>query len=108
MRPSDVDSGLETNPEDIKRVVVESLRKLTFIPDLYLVHSPFVPSTGNIGVFWKILEDLVEDGTLKGCSLGVSNFRTQDLEEVLKVARIKPVINRERIALHSVIHRIVR
>jgi hypothetical protein len=32
---------------------------------------------------------------LKGTSLGVSNFRPQDLEDVLKVAKIKPVVNRE-------------
>jgi hypothetical protein len=37
----------------------------------------------------------VQDGTLKGTSLGVSNFRPQDLEDVLKVAKIKPVVNRE-------------
>lgn len=37
----------------------------------------------------------MQDGTLKGTSLGVSNFRPQDLEDVLKVAKIKPVVNRE-------------
>lgn len=36
----------------------------------------------------------MEDGTLKGCSLGVSNFRPVDLEEVMRVAKIKPVVNR--------------
>lgn len=45
-------------------------------------------------MFWQILESLVEDGTLKGCSLGVSNYRPQDLEETLRVAKIKPVVNR--------------
>jgi diketogulonate reductase-like aldo/keto reductase len=75
--------------------VQDSLAKLGFIPDLLLIHSPFVPAEGQIGVFWQILESLVEDGTLKGTSLGVSNFRPQDLEEVLKVATIKPTVNRE-------------
>lgn len=37
----------------------------------------------------------MEDGTLKGTSLGVSNFRPVDIETVMKVARIKPVVNRE-------------
>jgi len=50
------------------------------------------------------LEGLVEDGTLKGTSLGVSNFRPQDLEDVLKVAKIKPVVNREFLLLPSVSH----
>lgn len=44
--------------------------------------------------FWQGLEALVEDGTLKGCSIGVSNYRPQDLEELLKVAKIKPAVNR--------------
>jgi diketogulonate reductase-like aldo/keto reductase len=54
-----------------------------------------VPKEGTIAQFWTYLEDLVLDGTLEGVSLGVSNFRPQDLETVLKVARIKPVANRE-------------
>jgi hypothetical protein len=75
--------------------VKESLDKLTSPPDLLLIHAPTVPDKGKIGEFWTILESLVEDGTLKGTSLGVSNFRPQDLEDVLKVAKIKPVVNRE-------------
>jgi len=85
--------GLKTTHADIKRVVDGSIAKLGFIPDLILIHSPFVPEPGKIGEFWQILEGLVEDGTLKGSSLGVSNFRPQDLEAVLKVAKIKPVVN---------------
>lgn len=59
-----------------------------------MIHAPTVPEKGKIGEFWTILEGLVEDGTLKGTSLGVSNFRPQDLEDVLKIAKIKPVVNR--------------
>ncbi|RSH92932.1 hypothetical protein EHS25_008378 [Saitozyma podzolica] len=81
------------HPEGIKSSVTDSISKLGFIPDLLLIHSPFVPAHGKIAVFWQILESLVEDGTLKGASLGVSNFRPQDLEEVLKIAKIKPVVN---------------
>lgn len=54
-----------------------------------------MPEKGKIGQFWTYLEDLVRDGTLEGVSLGVSNFRPQDLEEVFKVAKIQPVVNRE-------------
>lgn len=50
---------------------------------------------GNISQFWTYLEDLVLDGTLEGVSLGVSNFRPQDLEAILRVARIKPAANRK-------------
>ena len=66
-----------------------------FIPDLLLIHTPFVPGEGEIVKFWQELESLVEDGTLKGCSLGISNFRPWDIEEVEKAAKIKPVCNRE-------------
>lgn len=42
---------------------------------------------------WQILEDMKDKGELLS-SLGVSNFRPQDLEAVLKVAKYKPVVNR--------------
>jgi diketogulonate reductase-like aldo/keto reductase len=86
-----------TNPEAIKSNIQESLSKLQSPPDLLLIHAPTVPEKGKIGEFWTILEGLVEDGTLKGTSLGVSNFRPQDLEDVLKVAKIIPVVNRESV-----------
>jgi diketogulonate reductase-like aldo/keto reductase len=84
-----------TTPASIRSVVKESLSKLETIPDLILIHNPYVPEKGKIAEFYQILESLVEDGTLKGTSLGVSNFRPQDLKAVLDVAKIKPVINRE-------------
>lgn len=59
-----------------------------------LIHNPYVPEDGKRVFFWQELEKLVEDGTLKGCSLGVSNYRPQDLQEVLEVCKIKPVVNR--------------
>lgn len=82
-----------TTPELIRESVEGSIKRLGTIPDLLLIHNPYIPEEGKIGAFWTILEDLVYDGTLKGCSLGFSNFRTQDVAEVLKVARIKPVAN---------------
>lgn len=61
---------------------------------MFLIHNPFVIEKGKIGQAWTILEGLVKDGTLKGTSLGVSNFRPEDLEAVLEVATMKPVVNR--------------
>ncbi|RSH93384.1 hypothetical protein EHS25_007740 [Saitozyma podzolica] len=81
----------KTTPEDVKRSVEESIARLGSIPDLLLIHNPFVPEHGKIGEFWTYLEALVHDGTLKGCSLGFSNFRPKDIEEVMAVATIKPV-----------------
>lgn len=75
--------------------MLESLAKLETKPDLLLIHNPFVPEAGKTAEFWTKLEDLVLDGTLEGVSLGVSNYRPQDLEAILAVARIKPVVNRK-------------
>jgi len=86
---------IKTTEEDIRASVESSVKRMGGPPNLWLIHNPYIPESGKIGEFWKILEGLVEDGTLKGTSLGVSNFRPQDLEEVLEVAKIKPVVNRE-------------
>lgn len=97
----DAQHGQFTDPdpaigfEEIKASVKRSIDTMGFIPDLLLIHNPYIPAEGTIGEFWGHLETLVEDGTLKGCSLGLSNFRPVDIEEVMKVAKIKPVVNRE-------------
>jgi aryl-alcohol dehydrogenase-like predicted oxidoreductase len=84
-----------TTRENVRQSVLESLEKLGSKPDLFLIHNPFVPEEGKIAEFWTYLEELVEDGTLGGVSLGFSNFRPQDIEAVLGVAKIKPTVNRE-------------
>lgn len=83
--------------EELKASVNRSLTQIGFIPNLLLIHNPHVPAAGHLTEFWGWLEDLVEDGTLKGCSLGLSNFRPVDVEEIMRVARVKPVVNRESI-----------
>lgn len=85
----------ETTPEAIRKAVEDTVKKLGRAPDLFVIHNPQVIEEGKIGEAWTILEGLVNDGTLKGTSLGVSNFRPQDLKAVLDVAKIKPVVNRE-------------
>jgi len=87
-------SDLPTKFEDVKKSVQGSLDRLGSRPNLLLIHSPYVAEKGKIGELWTILEDLVMDGTLKDVSLGVSNFVPHHLEEVLKVARIKPACHR--------------
>lgn len=68
----------QCTPEDVRRSVQESLDKLGFIPDLFLLHNPHLVAKQegkNIEDMYALVEDLVLDGTLKGCSLGISNFR---------------------------------
>ncbi|XP_050548511.1 aldo-keto reductase family 1 member B10-like, partial [Daktulosphaira vitifoliae] len=40
---------------------------------------------------WKELEKLVEEGLLK--SIGLSNFNKRQIEDILRIAKIKPVTN---------------
>ena len=62
--------------EDVRRSVTESIERLGYIPDLILLHNPFLAGSGkSVTEFYGYVEELVKDGTLKGCSLGLSNFR---------------------------------
>jgi aryl-alcohol dehydrogenase-like predicted oxidoreductase len=76
---------------EVARSVEESIDRLGFVPNLYLIHNPFVARPGELKAMWKVLEDFKSQGKLK--SIGVSNFRPQDLEEILDGAEYKPVIN---------------
>lgn len=76
--------------------VNSSLKKMNLdYIDLYMIHWPNLVEDDS----WKSLnrqawcgfEKMVEMGKLK--SIGVSNFMIHHLEELLKTAKIKPVIN---------------
>ncbi|KDR69736.1 hypothetical protein GALMADRAFT_77100 [Galerina marginata CBS 339.88] len=82
--------------------VQESIDRLGFVPDLYLLHTPFVAAPGDLKAMWKILEDLKSQGKLK--SIGVSNFRPQDLETILDGAKYKPVINQIEFHPYVLVH----
>lgn len=74
----------------VRDTFVESLKKLKLdYADLFLIHTPKQHS--DIKAVWKDLEGLKNDGLAK--SIGVSNFRPQDLEEILSDATIKPAVN---------------
>ncbi|MCM3707822.1 MULTISPECIES: aldo/keto reductase [Cytobacillus] len=61
--------------------------------DLYLIHWPV---EGKYTETWRALEDLYKEGQIK--AIGVSNFQVSHLENLLKAAEIKPMIN--QIELH--------
>lgn len=66
-----------------------SLRKLNLeYLDLYLIHWPV---QGKFKEAWKALETLYKAGRVK--AIGVSNFQIHHLEELMKDAEMKPVIN---------------
>ena len=108
----------------------ESLRNLGLpYVDLALIHWPtgFKSGTGeeyprypngstipyetpdqSIEETWKGMEDMHKMGLAK--SIGVSNFNVQQLERILKIASIKPVVNQVNIAFNyclSVSHTLV-
>lgn len=68
--------------------------------DMMLIHSPQPWSQVNKSddrffegnrQAWKALEDAVAAGKLKG--IGVANFKEEDLESILSVAKVMPAIN---------------
>ncbi|KAJ7913492.1 Aldo/keto reductase [Mycena leptocephala] len=62
--------------------------KLQYL-DLYLIHHPsFAP---DIEAAWKQFERIKDDGLAK--SIGVSNFTLEQLQTVVKSARILPAVN---------------
>jgi 2,5-diketo-D-gluconate reductase A len=73
-----------------------SLEKLGFDHvDLYLIHWP-APALGLSVETWKTFEKIRDEG--KATSIGVSNFRIQDLERLAAETATVPVIN--QIELH--------
>ncbi|KAK0187758.1 NADP-dependent oxidoreductase domain-containing protein [Armillaria mellea] len=91
--PKNPKDGIPVPLAEVRTSIDESLAKLGFIPDLFLIHSPYVAEDqeASLKKLWKILEDLKDEGKLK--SIGVSNFRPQDLNVILEGARHKPVVN---------------
>jgi methylglyoxal/glyoxal reductase len=66
-----------------------SLKKLGLeYLDLYLIHWPV---EGKYKDAWRALETLYKDGRVK--AIGVSNFQIHHLEDLMKDAEIKPMVN---------------
>lgn len=61
--------------------------------DLYLIHWPV---KGKYKETWRALEILYKEGRVK--AIGVSNFQIHHLEDVMKDAEIKPMVN--QVELH--------
>jgi len=86
----------EQGYESTLKAFDESLKKLgTDYVDLYLIHWP-LPSKDLFMETWRAFIKIKEEGRAK--SIGVSNFRTADLERILKESDIVPVLN--QIELH--------
>jgi methylglyoxal/glyoxal reductase len=58
--------------------------------DLYLIHWPGLDSN-KFKETWKALEKLYKDGRVR--AIGVSNFHVHHLQELIKDAEVKPMVN---------------
>jgi 2,5-diketo-D-gluconate reductase A len=78
------------------RALEASLTKLSMdYVDLYLIHWPR-PSEGKFVETWKALTEAKQDGRAR--SIGVSNFRVQDIEAIIDATGVPPAVN--QIELH--------
>ncbi|KAJ1982084.1 hypothetical protein H4R34_001844 [Dimargaris verticillata] len=82
------DTTLQEFNESLQRLGLEYV-------DLYLMHSPYGGSSARLDS-WKAMEEVYQRGLAK--AIGVSNFGTHHLDELLAHCQVKPVIN--QIELH--------
>ncbi|KAI1793349.1 Aldo/keto reductase [Ganoderma leucocontextum] len=79
-------SGLTTIPEAINNSLKELGVKYV---DLYLIHNP--RGVEDLEQAWREFEKIKEAGLSK--SIGVSNFNLEQLQKLVKVAKVKPTVN---------------
>ena len=75
--------------EGITEKAIDRMLKRLNLPyvDLLLIHWP----VGDYCGAWKDMEKAVEAGKLK--SIGLSNFKKKHLDDILKIAKILPVVD---------------
>ncbi len=78
---------LGSSEDSIRAALDNSLKNLGGKIDLVLIHWPF----SNDEMAWKIMEEYVEKG--KFVSIGLSNYSPKEVQRILNIAKIKPVLN---------------
>lgn len=79
--------------QTIKESLQGSLAKLGLdYVDIFLIHSPEVARREKkLSEYWAGMEEVKEAGLAK--SIGVSNFKVEDLKVILETAKVVPAVN---------------
>jgi len=108
-------------PNKVEYFIEKSLKALQLdYLDLYLIHNPIgiqyvndqelwprkdnvilINPTSSIEAIWKEMENQVDNGRTR--SIGISNFNRNQIERIMKIARIQPA--NQQIELHAYFQR---
>ncbi|WRT65506.1 uncharacterized protein IL334_002449 [Kwoniella shivajii] len=82
-------NGKESHPRKTLERLLKEMK--TDYVDLYLLHSPLLTKPLSLSEAWEVMEEIRADGLAK--SIGVSNFREEDLIELEKTWKVVPSAN---------------